>query len=65
MEANPVRIIQYFDGTKQSLIPLFQRPYTWEKEKWSVLWEDIMNHYDILSSSDAFGRTNSFGYWIR
>lgn len=46
MEANPVRIIQYFDGTKQSLIPLFQRPYTWEKDKWTVLWEDIMAHYD-------------------
>lgn len=46
MEANPVRIIQYFDGTKQSLIPLFQRPYTWEKDKWAVLWEDIMAHYD-------------------
>jgi hypothetical protein len=34
MEANPVRIIKYFDGTNQSLIPLFQRPYTWE---WNAL----------------------------
>lgn len=54
MEANPVRIIQYFDGTKQSLIPLFQRPYTWEKDKWAVLWEDIMAHYDTGGSIAHF-----------
>jgi uncharacterized protein with ParB-like and HNH nuclease domain len=54
MEANPVRIIQYFDGTKQSLIPLFQRPYTWEKDKWSALWEDIMAHYDTGGSTTHF-----------
>ncbi len=54
MEANPVRIIQYFDGTKQSLIPLFQRPYTWDKEKWSVLWDDIMSHYDSSGGATHF-----------
>ena len=54
MEANPVRIIQYFDGTKQSLIPLFQRPYTWEKEKWAVLWDDIMAHYGTDANTTHF-----------
>jgi uncharacterized protein with ParB-like and HNH nuclease domain len=54
MEANPVRIIQYFDGTKQSMIPLFQRPYTWETEKWAMLWEDIMNHYDSGGTQSHF-----------
>ena len=34
MEANPVRIVQYFDGEKQSIIPLFQRPYTWGRRNW-------------------------------
>lgn len=47
MEANPVRVIQYFDGTKQNVIPLFQRPYTWEKTHWSNLWEDILPQYDL------------------
>ena len=54
MEANPVRIIQYFDGTKQSVIPLFQRPYTWEKEKWLTLWDDIMTHYSADESTTHF-----------
>jgi uncharacterized protein with ParB-like and HNH nuclease domain len=52
--SKPVRIIQYFDGTIQSLIPLFRRPYTWDKEKWSVLWDDIMSHYDSAGSATHF-----------
>jgi uncharacterized protein with ParB-like and HNH nuclease domain len=54
MQASPVRIIEYFDGRKQSLIPLFQRPYTWERDKWSVLWEDIMAYYDGGSNASHF-----------
>jgi len=54
MQASPVRIIEYFDGRKQSLIPLFQRPYTWEKDKWSVLWEDIMAYYDGGGTASHF-----------
>jgi len=44
MDAKPVCIIEYFDGAKQNVIPLFQRPYTWDKSKWKTLWEDILNH---------------------
>ncbi|HWZ43707.1 MAG TPA: DUF262 domain-containing protein [Candidatus Saccharimonadales bacterium] len=47
MEANPVRVIQYFDGTKQNIVPLFQRPYTWEKSHWTNLWDDILPQYDL------------------
>lgn len=42
MQAKPVHIIEYFDGTKQSLIPLFQRPYRWENTNWRALWNDIV-----------------------
>jgi uncharacterized protein with ParB-like and HNH nuclease domain len=55
MEAGPVRIIQYFDGTKQSLIPLFQRPYTWSKDNWLQLWNDVMAHYDSDGSTHFMG----------
>ncbi|WP_424192118.1 DUF262 domain-containing protein [Ampullimonas aquatilis] len=46
MEANPVRIVQYFDGEKQSITPLFQRPYTWNKRNWQSLWDDILSYYN-------------------
>jgi len=54
VEANPVRIVQYFDGEKQSIIPLFQRPYTWEKRNWQTLWEDILTHYELGMNSSHF-----------
>lgn len=45
MEAAPVNIIQYFDGAKQGIIPLFQRPYSWEKKDWKTLWDDVLDQY--------------------
>ena len=45
MQTSPVRMIDYFDGRKQSVIPLFQRPYTWKKSNWDTLWQDILDCY--------------------
>jgi uncharacterized protein with ParB-like and HNH nuclease domain len=42
MQTSPVRLIDYFDGTKQSVIPLFQRRYSWTKKNWDRLWDDIV-----------------------
>jgi uncharacterized protein with ParB-like and HNH nuclease domain len=53
MEANPVRIVQYFDGEKQSIIPLFQRPYTWDKRNWESLWLDILSYYEESDSGSS------------
>lgn len=46
MEASPARVIQYFNGEKQNLIPLFQRPYTWADNNWQTLWDDLMVQYE-------------------
>jgi uncharacterized protein with ParB-like and HNH nuclease domain len=54
MEASPARIIQYFNGEKQNLIPLFQRPYSWNKGHWQTLWEDMLVHYDLEDRSTHF-----------
>jgi len=42
MQTSPVRLIDYFDGTKQSVIPLFQRKYSWTKKLWDRLWDDLI-----------------------
>lgn len=47
MEASPTGVIQYFNGEKQNLIPLFQRPYTWNETNWETLWEDVLTQYDL------------------
>ena len=54
MEAFPAKIIQYFNGEKQNLIPLFQRPYTWKQANWQTLWNDVMVQYDVGDSSTHF-----------
>jgi uncharacterized protein with ParB-like and HNH nuclease domain len=54
MEATPVRIVQYFDGEKQSIIPLFQRPYTWTKGNWQTLWDDVISFYDGSAGGSHF-----------
>jgi uncharacterized protein with ParB-like and HNH nuclease domain len=46
VEASPAKVIQYFNGEKQNLIPLFQRPYSWRKSNWQTLWDDILVQYD-------------------
>jgi uncharacterized protein with ParB-like and HNH nuclease domain len=54
MEASPSRIIQYFNGEKQNIIPLFQRPYSWKKANWQTLWDDLMVQYDLEDASTHF-----------
>jgi hypothetical protein len=46
MDASQTLVINYFSGFKQSVVPLFQRPYTWDKKHWLMLWEDMMGFYE-------------------
>lgn len=41
MQASETRLQQIIEGTKQYLVPLFQRPYSWEKKEWGGLWDDL------------------------
>jgi len=54
MEASPARVIQYFNGEKQNLIPLFQRPYTWTDNNWQTLWDDLMVQYEVGDTGTHF-----------
>lgn len=50
MEARPCQIVEFFDGTKQMMVPLFQRPYEWEEKHWRELWEDLLEQYERQES---------------
>ena len=41
MHAKETRLQEIIEGTKQYVIPLFQRPYSWTQKEWSILWKDI------------------------
>jgi uncharacterized protein with ParB-like and HNH nuclease domain len=46
MKASETNLQSIIDGTKQYFVPLFQRPYTWQKKNWESLWDDLDNLYE-------------------
>ena len=46
MKASETSLRNLLEGGKQFQIPLFQRPYSWKKENWEALWEDLMSLYN-------------------
>ena len=54
MEAFPSQIIQFFNGFKQSVIPLFQRPYEWRVPNWQTFWEDALERYELSTDASHF-----------
>src|SRR3989304_6437858 len=42
MKASETRLQPIIEGTKQYVVPLFQRSYSWTKKEWEILWDDII-----------------------
>lgn len=42
MKASETTFQPIIEGTKQYVVPLFQRPYSWNKKEWDVLWDDLV-----------------------
>ncbi len=55
MLSSPASMLKYFDGEKQSIIPLFQRPYTWSTDRWQILWDDVILQYEDQDSVHFMG----------
>lgn len=41
MQASETKLQPLIEGTKQYLVPLFQRPYSWGIKEWKILWADL------------------------
>lgn len=55
MKAAEAKLENLLEGGKHYQIPLFQRPYSWRKPNWQVLWDDLVSlhpndlqHYQFL-----------------
>ena len=43
MDAGPIRIVELItSASTRFVVPVFQRPYSWDEENCSQLWEDIL-----------------------
>lgn len=56
MKASETSLQPVLEGTKQYVIPLFQRAYRWKRKDWETLWDDLMDLY-----ADATGREHFMG----
>ena len=41
MKATATQLLKFLQGTKQLLIPIYQRTYSWERPDCQQLWNDI------------------------
>ena len=42
MDANKENMLEFLEGKKQFVLPIFQRRYSWTKEQCSKLWDDVV-----------------------
>lgn len=42
MQAHETQLLSFLEGTKQFIIPIFQRQYSWNSKQCNQLWEDIL-----------------------
>ena len=56
MQASETKLRQLIEGTKQYVVPLFQRPYSWSEKQWKTLWTDVVDQ-----SRHDDGRPHFFG----
>jgi uncharacterized protein with ParB-like and HNH nuclease domain len=54
MHASETTIRKLIEGSKQYVIPLFQRPYSWKHKHWSTLWQDIVDLVDEPNARPHF-----------
>lgn len=54
MKASETSLRNLLEGTKQFQIPLFQRSYSWQKENWQMLWDDLMMIYEEENQDPFF-----------
>lgn len=47
MQAKETKLVEILEGTKQFVVPLFQRSYSWTKKEWDILWNDITDLYEM------------------
>lgn len=54
MKANETKLQPILEGVKQYLVPLFQRSYSWKRNLWDTLWDDLLELYEANDGREHF-----------
>jgi uncharacterized protein with ParB-like and HNH nuclease domain len=59
MKASETKFQHLIEGTKQYIVPLFQRAYSWDKKEWDVLWDVLWD--DLMDLCDNTNKNHFIG----
>lgn len=54
MDAAEAKLQKVLEGSKQFLVPHYQRPYSWDAQQWQTLWRDIIELVEDPESKPHF-----------
>ncbi|MEM7345249.1 MAG: DUF262 domain-containing protein, partial [Chloroflexota bacterium] len=54
MKASETQLQPVLEGSKQYVVPLFQRAYSWSTKHWETLWEDLIDLYEAKDGREHF-----------
>lgn len=54
MNASETKLQPIIEGTKQYVVPLFQRTYSWDRTEWEVLWNDLVELCQVVNPRTHF-----------
>ena len=54
MRASETRLRALLEGQQHYVVPLFQRPYSWQRNHWETLWNDIIETYQSNPAGGLF-----------
>ena len=60
MQAKETKLQDIIEGTKQYVIPLFQRTYSWTSQEWEILWKDLVE----LCEAEKNPKNPGTPYWF-
>jgi len=54
VKASETSLQPVIEGTKQYVVPLFQRTYSWDTKEWEMLWQDLIELCEDEDPRDHF-----------
>ena len=56
MDAGPVKLLSLIaDKGKRFIVPVYQRPYSWDEEQCEQLWDDVLHIGHLHESAHFMG----------
>lgn len=65
MKPSNLTVFELFERQQRYVVPLFQRPYVWTKDKhWIPLWDDISNKAEEIINSQRFNHREPSNHFM-